>query len=89
MKYNCKTCNFHTNRLSKWNRHLQTNKHKNGNEPCRYVCGVCCFYTHSKTNLSQHLNTNTHDNRVLQMKKLNPQFLDSVDNESKNTFALS
>lgn len=29
LKYNCDTCDFHTNALTAWEKHIETGKHKN------------------------------------------------------------
>ena len=78
MKYNCKTCDFHTNEPARWQRHIGTNKHKNGHEKKdqreRYSCDTCYFYTDSKQRLNQHLLTNKHfqnEEFVNKFKKMN------------------
>lgn len=49
-KYFCETCDFYTNKLSNYNKHLTTRKHKNGSflnkkEPkeavAKYTCEIC------------------------------------------------
>jgi len=71
VKYNCATCNFKTNYISAWEKHIETEKHKQsgikrktrrdkkvGNAvKCQY-----CDYTHqNKTSLQSHiLNNHAH-----------------------------
>ena len=59
-KYNCQKCDYHSNKLSQWKRHLTTNKHKmltdvytKGSKPSIFTCDCGRSYSHRQS-LSRH-----------------------------------
>ena len=59
-KYNCQKCDYHSNKLSQWKRHLTTNKHKmltdvytKGSKPSIFTCDCGRSYS-LRQSLSRH-----------------------------------
>ncbi len=63
-KYNCDNCKFSCNEISKWNKHIETVKHKTGKKKQRsdfagpYKCEKCNYETINKTTYRQHILNN-------------------------------
>ncbi len=59
-KYICKDCDFKCNDLSRWNKHVQTQKHITGKRKLRsdfagpYKCDKCNYETKNSTTFKQH-----------------------------------
>ena len=59
-KFCCKNCNFKCNEKSKWDKHINTEKHKTGKNKIRsdyngpYLCEICNYETKNKTMFKQH-----------------------------------
>ena len=64
-KYNCISCKYKCNEISKWEKHINTEKHKTGKNKIRsdydgpYICNRCNYETKNKTIFQQH-NLNYH-----------------------------
>ena len=60
-KYNCNKCNFNSNYLSQWNKHISTEFHKTGKRKIRSdkkyneKCSYCEYVTNGNTNMKQHI----------------------------------
>lgn len=60
-KYNCDSCNFHTNIKTHWLTHINREFHKTGKRKtrsdklCTNKCFQCDYITKSNTNLKQHI----------------------------------
>ena len=60
LSYNCDTCNFKTNNLKDWKRHLSTKKHfKNLKKTENFFCEKCNKGYKFKSGLSRHVRTCT------------------------------
>jgi hypothetical protein len=59
-KYNCEYCNYHTDYISLWNKHIETEKHIYGKRKQRndikdeHKCSKCSFHSKNFTNYRQH-----------------------------------
>ena len=59
-KYNCERCNYKCNENSKWDKHINTEKHKTGKNKKRsdyggpYKCEICNYETENKSTFLQH-----------------------------------
>jgi hypothetical protein len=60
-KHNCESCKFRCNEKSKWEKHINTEKHKTGKNKKRtdynekgYVCEICEYKTRNITLCTQH-----------------------------------
>jgi hypothetical protein len=59
-KYNCERCNYRCNENSKWEKHINTEKHKTGKNKKRsdyegpYNCEICNYETENKSTFLQH-----------------------------------
>ena len=59
-KYNCERCNYKCNENSKWDKHINTEKHKTGKNKKRsdyggpYKCEICNYETGNKSTYLQH-----------------------------------
>ena len=64
--FNCELCKFTTNQIMKYNRHLNTMKHKNNS----YIfnCVKCDYHCNNKTNFNRHLTTVKHYNTMNKSK---------------------
>ena len=71
IKYDCKTCNYSTDRKSNWNRHLNSKLHLNGRK--NYNCEKCNIDFTQKSHLDKHLLSNKHNNYkpIIDRRKLN------------------
>ena len=69
--YNCELCDYHTNDMKDYTKHLATDKHigndlaRNGPEtprqiPPTYTCELCDYYTYHANDYRKHLTTNKH-----------------------------
>lgn len=58
MKYECKICNFETNRKANYNDHIETIKHKNNKKlnSNKYKCELCNKGYATKANYDKHIN---------------------------------
>ena len=58
-KYNCNECGYHTNKLSEYERHINTTKHKNRHIETKKtpMCDVCNKIFSSRTTLWRHKKT--------------------------------
>ncbi len=66
-KYNCEKCNFHSNYLTSWKNHKETELHKTGKRKTRSdkkssKCQQCDYKSTGSTNLKQHV-LNEHSNK--------------------------
>ena len=67
-KYNCNSCNFKCNENSRWEKHIETDKHKTGRRKLRsdyngpYKCNECEYETTNSTSYKQH-KLNEHSNK--------------------------
>lgn len=84
-KYICETCNFKTNKLSKWKRHKKSKKH---GENSGYKCIYCDEVLKSKTSYYRHVKKCkeeeeriNHTNDLLKFKKLRNEILKEEDSE--------
>lgn len=63
-KFGCEECGFHTNYKSKWELHIQTEKHKTGkrkersDKKCPKNCPNCKYTTRSNAGMRVHILTN-------------------------------
>ena len=86
MKYNCECCDYHTNKLSNYNKHDLTAKHKKRilNEKnlkktqMNYHCETCDFHTSKKTDYKIHTLTAKH------IKKTQMNHYETGDFSTKN-----
>ena len=59
-RYNCDNCKFYCNEISKWEKHIETEKHKTGKRKIRmdfkgpYKCEKCNYETKNATTYKQH-----------------------------------
>ncbi len=59
-KYNCDNCSFYCNEISKWEKHIETEKHKTGKRKTRsdyegpYKCEKCNYENINKIAYIQH-----------------------------------
>lgn len=60
-KYNCERCNYRCNENSKWDKHINTEKHKTGKNKKRsdykeepYKCNICEYKTRNNALYKQH-----------------------------------
>ena len=58
-KYNCNDCGYHTNKLSDYDRHINTTKHKNRHNETKntHMCDMCNKIFSSRTTLWRHKKT--------------------------------
>ena len=59
-KYECSLCNYSTNRLSNWTRHVNSKKHKLSIDKQitleeKYNCETCNFTTNRRSNWIRHI----------------------------------
>lgn len=60
-KYDCKACNYRTNYISQWNKHIETDLHKTGKRKTRIdkkrvdKCPQCNYTSNGNTNMKQHI----------------------------------
>ncbi len=73
-KYNCENCKFYCNEISKWEKHIETEKHKTGKRKKRsdykgeYKCEKCDYNTLNKITFKQH-ELNEHSNKEKREKE--------------------
>lgn len=65
MKYNCETCDYHTDKKTLWYQHKRTQRHKvnNPNEEdkeSKYFCDICDYQLKSSSSFSHHLKSKKH-----------------------------
>ena len=63
--YECTLCNYSTNRLSNWTRHVNSKKHKSCVDKKiileeKYKCETCNFKTNKLSSWTRHINTKRH-----------------------------
>ena len=57
----CKPCEYKTNKISNYNRHLQTDKHNRlVNNPKQFKCDICCYKSERYYNYERHLEIHKH-----------------------------
>jgi len=67
-KYICNSCDFKCNEKSRWDKHIECEKHKTGQRKKRcdysgpYKCNKCNYETNNSTTFKQH-NLNEHSNK--------------------------
>jgi hypothetical protein len=67
-KYNCENCKFYCNETSKWEKHIETEKHKTGKRKIRadfkgpYKCEKCNYESKNIIMFKQH-KLNEHSNK--------------------------
>ncbi len=67
-KYTCENCKFSCNEISKWEKHIETEKHKTGKRKKRsdykglYKCEKCNYESANKIIFKQHI-LNEHSNK--------------------------
>jgi hypothetical protein len=57
-KYKCENCKFYCNEISKWEKHIETEKHKTGKRSDYkggYKCDKCNYETINKITFKQHI----------------------------------
>ena len=59
-KYLCKKCDFQCNKLSNWDKHINTRKHNSTHETRETECKLCNFNTYNKSQLDRHKKTKKH-----------------------------
>ena len=66
-KYNCEICNYHSNKLSNFQQHENTKKHKRNTSivdkivnEFKYNCEICNYHTNNKFGFYQHNRTKKH-----------------------------
>ncbi len=60
-KYKCENCKFYCNEISKWEKHIETDKHKTGKRSDykgAYKCEKCNYETINKITFKQHILNN-------------------------------
>ena len=66
--YPCEKCNYSTQSLKDFNKHLATRKHKNliegDKNPTIYPCDICNYSTLYLKDFNKHLSTRKHKNMV-------------------------
>ena len=71
--YPCEKCNYSTQSLKDFNKHLATRKHKNildgDKNPTIYPCEICNYSTQYLKDFNKHLSTRKHKNMVNGDKK--------------------
>jgi hypothetical protein len=72
-KFNCRKCDFTCEKLSNWNLHIETNKHKIRVTPKSFECKQCNYTAITKSLLNKHLKTKKHENN----NKIEPSNSDS------------
>ena len=85
-KYNCKECDYHTNRFSQYERHLQTKKHKTYTDlqtdlqKSSYTCDCGKSYNHRQS-LNKHKKTctYTHQEQVTHQETIEPSTHKSME----------
>tara|TARA_Y100000816_G_scaffold125512_2_gene88318 strand:+ start:5381 stop:6226 length:846 start_codon:yes stop_codon:yes gene_type:complete len=70
--YRCKACNYETDRLNNWNKHLNTAKHKKNSkfnkyidDEGKYTCNICNKKYKYKSGLSKHSAVHINDNKII------------------------
>ena len=56
----CKLCDYETNKISNYTRHLETNKHKRNENITKYYCETCNFKSDKYYNYERHLESAKH-----------------------------
>ena len=55
--FTCEICNYSTDYISNYNRHMKTNMHL---DPINYCCHSCGFSTKDKSKYDRHINSASH-----------------------------
>ena len=66
IRYCCNDCGFFTDKLSHFNKHKKTKKHKQ--KTMKYICEICNYYTDLKPDLNRHIKSEKHINKVNKYK---------------------
>jgi len=73
-KFICIPCNFKCNEKSRWDKHIECDKHKTGQRKTRcdykgpYKCDICNYDTKNSTTYKQHI-LNEHSNKEIREKE--------------------
>ena len=67
-QYNCEQCDFHCDEKFRWDKHIETEKHKTGKRKSRKIniepfkCDKCEFITNNNIKFKEH-KLNNHSNK--------------------------
>lgn len=80
-KYECGICEYTTNYLSWWNKHLQTKKHKRLTTPPQLKkCNMCSYKSYDQKNLYAHKQRHkTKDKKKIVKLKKKDEYYDDIE----------
>ncbi len=67
--YTCELCNYNTNRLTNFKRHLKSSKHLRCGKPKTWKCVCCDMVFKQKCHFNDHLKTGAHQEKI-ELKQL-------------------